>query len=80
MAIRAPAVRKPLSADALFGWLRTGFADIADPEFEEPRHTLANSKRKNKENPGRASPILSQNIDTRIWKILLTFLCETPIV
>jgi hypothetical protein len=52
----------------------------AQPEFEEPRHTLANSKRKNKENPGRASPILSQNIDTRIWKILLTFLCETPIV
>jgi hypothetical protein len=50
------------------------------PEFEEPRHTLANSKRKNKENPGRTSPILSQNIDTRIWKILLTFLCETPIV
>jgi hypothetical protein len=30
MAIRAPTVRKPLSADALFGLLRTGFADIAD--------------------------------------------------
>src|SRR5437016_168918 len=30
MAIRAPTVRKHLSADALFGMLRTGFADIAD--------------------------------------------------
>src|SRR4051812_18018298 len=30
MAIRAPAVRKHRSADALFGLLRTGFADIAD--------------------------------------------------
>ena len=30
MAIRAPTVRKHLSADALFGLLRTGFADIAD--------------------------------------------------
>jgi Transposase DDE domain len=30
MALRAPTVRKYLSADALFGLLRTGFADIAD--------------------------------------------------
>src|SRR5215813_15544127 len=30
MAIRAPQVRKHLSADALFGLLRTGFAAIAD--------------------------------------------------
>src|SRR3989454_5706354 len=30
MAIRAPTVRKHLSADALFGLLRTSFADIAD--------------------------------------------------
>src|SRR6201982_1896707 len=30
MAIRAPTVRKHLSADALFGLLRTGFAAIAD--------------------------------------------------
>ena len=30
MAIHAPTVRKQLSADALCGLLRTGFADIAD--------------------------------------------------
>jgi hypothetical protein len=30
MAIRAPTVRNPLSADALLGLLRTRFADIAD--------------------------------------------------
>ena len=30
MAIRAPKIRKHLSADALFGLLRTDFADIAD--------------------------------------------------
>src|ERR687884_1494429 len=30
MALRAPTVRKHLSADALFGLLRTGFAAIAD--------------------------------------------------
>jgi hypothetical protein len=30
MALRAPTVRQYLSADALFGLLRTGFADIAD--------------------------------------------------
>ncbi len=34
MATRAPAVRKHLSADALFDRLRTGFADIADHRFE----------------------------------------------
>lgn len=54
--------------------------EFSAPEFEEPRHTLANSRRKNKENTGRSSPILSQNIDTRMWKKLLTGLCETPLV
>jgi hypothetical protein len=35
----------------------TGRERTLEPEFEEPRHTLANSRRKNKENTGRASPI-----------------------
>jgi hypothetical protein len=57
-----------------------GLAEIVQPEFEEPRHTLANSRRKNKENTGRSSPMLSQSIDTRIWKNCLTVLCEMLIV
>jgi hypothetical protein len=36
MAIRAPTVRKHLSADALFGLLRTGFAAIADHRPGKP--------------------------------------------
>ena len=36
MASRAPAVRKPLSAAARFGLLRTGFADIADHRLGKP--------------------------------------------
>ena len=36
MAIHAPTVRKHLSADALFGLLRTGFADIADHRPGKP--------------------------------------------
>jgi hypothetical protein len=40
MAIRAPTVRKHLSADALFGMLRTGFADIADHRPGKPDISL----------------------------------------
>jgi hypothetical protein len=40
MAIRAPTVRKHLSADALFGLLRTGFADIADHRPGKPDISL----------------------------------------
>jgi len=40
MAIRAPTVRKHLSADALFGLLRTGFADIADHRPGKPAIAL----------------------------------------
>ncbi len=40
MATRAPAVRKHLSADALFARLRTGFADIADHRPGTPKISL----------------------------------------
>jgi hypothetical protein len=40
MAIRAPTMRKHLSADALFGLLRTGFADIADHRPGNPDISL----------------------------------------
>jgi hypothetical protein len=43
MAIRAPAVRKQLSADALFGLLRTGFADIADHRLGKPDISLTDA-------------------------------------
>ena len=43
MAIRAPAVRKHLSADALFGLLRTGFADIADHRPGKPDISLTDA-------------------------------------
>ena len=53
---------------------------IDEPEFEEPRHTSAGSRRQNKENQGGASPLLLPNIDTRIEKNLLTWLGNTPII
>ena len=40
MATRAPAVRKHLSAAALFARLRTGFADIADHRPGTPKISL----------------------------------------
>ena len=40
MATRAPAVRKQLSADALFARLRTGFAQIADHRPGTPKISL----------------------------------------
>jgi Transposase DDE domain len=40
MVIRAPTVRQHLSADALFGLLRTGFADIADHRPGKPDISL----------------------------------------
>ena len=40
MATRAPAVRKQLSADALFERLRTGFAEIADHRPGTPKISL----------------------------------------
>jgi Transposase DDE domain len=43
MAIRAPTVRKHLSADALFGLLRTGFADIADHRPGKPDISLTDA-------------------------------------
>ncbi len=43
MAIRAPAVRKHLSADALFGLLRTGFAAIADHRLGKPDISLTDT-------------------------------------
>jgi hypothetical protein len=43
MAIHAPAVRKHLSADALFGLLRTGFALIADSRPGKPDITLTDA-------------------------------------
>jgi hypothetical protein len=43
MAIRAPTVRKHLSADALFGLLRTGFADIADHRLGTPDISLTDA-------------------------------------
>ena len=42
-AIRAPAGRKHLAADALFGLLRTGFADIADHRLGKPDIALADA-------------------------------------
>jgi hypothetical protein len=43
MAIRAPTVRKHLSADALFGLLRTGFAAIADHRPGKPDIALTDA-------------------------------------
>ena len=43
MAIHAPTVRKQLSADALFGLLRTGFADIADHRPGKPDIALTDA-------------------------------------
>jgi hypothetical protein len=43
MAIRAPAVRKPLSADALFGLLRTGLAALTDPRPGKPAIALTDA-------------------------------------
>src|SRR5213080_1124308 len=43
MAIRTPTVRKYLSADALFGLLRTGFADIADHRPGTPDISLTDA-------------------------------------
>jgi Transposase DDE domain len=43
MAIRAPTVRKHLSADALFGLLRSGFADIADHRPGKPDISLTDA-------------------------------------
>jgi hypothetical protein len=40
MATRAPAVRKHLSADALFSRLRTGFSTIADHRPGTPKIPL----------------------------------------
>ena len=44
MAICAPAVRKHLSADALFGLLRTGLADIADHRLGTPDISLTDAR------------------------------------
>jgi hypothetical protein len=43
MAIRAPKVRKHLSADALLGLLRSGFADIGDPRPGDPDISLSDA-------------------------------------
>src|SRR5437867_10830207 len=43
MAISAPLGRKHLSADALFGLLRTGFADIADHRPGTPDISLTDA-------------------------------------
>jgi hypothetical protein len=43
MAINAPKVRKHLSADALLGLLRTGFADIADHRPGHPDISLTDA-------------------------------------
>ena len=43
MAIRAPKVRKHLSADALLGLLRSGFADIGDPRLGDPDIALSDA-------------------------------------
>jgi hypothetical protein len=43
MATHAPAVRKHLSADALFSRLRTGFAEIADHRPGTPKIPLADA-------------------------------------
>jgi len=44
MAISAPTVRQPLSADALFGLLRTGCADIADHRPGTPDIALTDAR------------------------------------
>ncbi len=43
MAIRAPNVHKHLSADALWGLLRTGFAALADHRLGQPDVSLADA-------------------------------------
>ena len=43
MATRAPSVRKYLSADALFGLLRSGFADIAEHRPGKPDIALTDA-------------------------------------
>ena len=43
MAIHAPTVRQQLSADALFGLRRTGFADIADHRPGKPDMALTDA-------------------------------------
>jgi hypothetical protein len=43
MALRAPKVRKHLSADALLGLLRSGFADIGDPRPGDPDIALSDA-------------------------------------
>ena len=43
MAIRAPAVRKHLSADALLGLLRTGFAELVDHRSGKPDIALTDA-------------------------------------
>jgi hypothetical protein len=43
MATRAPKVRKHLSADALLGLLRSGFADIGDPRPGDPDMALSDA-------------------------------------
>jgi hypothetical protein len=43
MEIRAPTVRKHLSADALFGLLRTGFAALADHRSGKPDISLTDA-------------------------------------
>ena len=43
MAIRAPNVRKHLSADALLGLLRSGFTDIGDPRPGDPDISLSDA-------------------------------------
>jgi hypothetical protein len=43
MAIRAPKVRKHLSADALLGLLRSGFAAIGDPRPGDPDISLSDA-------------------------------------
>jgi hypothetical protein len=43
MAIQAPNVRKHLSADALLGLLRSGFADIGDPRPGDPDISLSDA-------------------------------------
>ena len=43
MAMRAPKTRKHLSADALLGLLRTGFADLADHRSGDPDISLTDA-------------------------------------
>jgi len=45
LAMMAPKARKLLSADALFGMLRTGFADIADHRPGDTCSDLITSER-----------------------------------